>query len=100
MYGANVTWSGVARLAAFKNFSMPFPLVENVVVDPKPPSFESVLIPRRTRPSSSPALSNGTIPLAGVMQPSRKPDFIIAYDASQETDYGWQNGTNLLDTYT
>ncbi|EJT97346.1 FabD/lysophospholipase-like protein [Dacryopinax primogenitus] len=42
--------------------------------------------------------SGQTIPLAGVMQPVRKPDFIIAYDVSQETTYGWQNGTNLIDS--
>ncbi|KZO93399.1 lysophospholipase [Calocera viscosa TUFC12733] len=42
--------------------------------------------------------SGQTIPLAGVMQPARKPDFIIAYDVSQETTYGWQNGTNLIDS--
>jgi len=42
--------------------------------------------------------SGQTIPLAGVMQPSRKPDLIIAFDVSQETTWGWQNGTNLIDS--
>ncbi|KZO93396.1 FabD/lysophospholipase-like protein [Calocera viscosa TUFC12733] len=242
-YGVNVTWSGVASLPAFKNFSIPFPIVENVVVDPNSPSYAGVLIPQAnstiieatpfewgawqgdrigftptkylgtilaggspvntstcvtgfdnagfilasasnawnlwylndisngtegnfakrslsissdkaeehalskrasfafpistieglagvfnqsfnltlgeilTAPYFNPWLGVGgdnatflqlvdgseagqTIPLAGIMQPARKPDLIIAYDASQETAYGWQNGTNLIDSYT
>jgi lysophospholipase len=42
--------------------------------------------------------SGQTIPLAGVMQPARNPDLIMAFDVSQETTWGWQNGTNIIDT--
>lgn len=37
-----------------------------------------------------------TVPLWPVIQPQRKADFIIAFDASGDGTYGWVNGTNLL----
>jgi lysophospholipase len=43
--------------------------------------------------------SGQTIPLWPVIQPERNVDFIIAFDASGETPFGWQNGTNMIDTY-
>ena len=39
-----------------------------------------------------------TIPLWPVIQPQRNVDFIIAFDGSGDETYGWQNGTNLVDT--
>ena len=43
--------------------------------------------------------SGQTIPLWPIIQPAREVDFIIAWDASGETPFGWQNGTNIIDTY-
>jgi lysophospholipase len=43
--------------------------------------------------------SGQTIPFWPLLQPSREVDFIIAFDGSGETPYGWQNGTNMIDTY-
>ncbi|KPI35669.1 Lysophospholipase 1 [Cyphellophora attinorum] len=41
-----------------------------------------------------------TIPLRPLMQPARKLDFIIAYDASSDAvPYNWVNGTNLYNSY-
>jgi lysophospholipase len=43
--------------------------------------------------------SGQTVPLFPVLQSARDVDFIIAWDASAETPYAWQNGTNIIDTY-
>jgi lysophospholipase len=43
--------------------------------------------------------SGQTIPLWPLIQPGRAVDFIIVFDGSTETPLGWQNGTNLIDTY-
>jgi lysophospholipase len=43
--------------------------------------------------------SGQTIPFWPVLQPERNVDFIVAFDASGETPFGWQNGTNMIDTY-
>lgn len=39
-----------------------------------------------------------TIPLRPLLIPERKLDFIIAYDASEDSEYLWVNGTNFLNT--
>lgn len=40
------------------------------------------------------------IPLWGMLQTYRNSDFIIAFDDDEDTSpYGWNNGTNLYDTY-
>ena len=36
-----------------------------------------------------------TIPLRPLIQPARKVDFIVAFDASTDGAYEWVNGTNL-----
>jgi lysophospholipase len=43
--------------------------------------------------------SGQTIPFWPLLQPAREVDFIIAFDGSSETPFGWQNGTNIIDTY-
>ena len=43
--------------------------------------------------------SGQTITLWPIIQPARDVDFIIAWDASGETSFGWQNRTNIIDTY-
>jgi lysophospholipase len=41
-----------------------------------------------------------TIPLWGQIQPARNPSFIIAWDFDNDAPpYGWNNGTNLYNTY-
>lgn len=46
------------------------------------------------------AESGQNIPLWGQIQPARQVDFVIAVDGSGDAQpYGWQNGTNLYDTY-
>lgn len=42
--------------------------------------------------------SGQTVPIWPLIQPDRDVDLIIAFDASGETPYGWQNGTNIIDT--
>jgi lysophospholipase len=42
--------------------------------------------------------SGQTVPIWPLIQPARDVDLIIAFDASGETPYGWQNGTNIIDT--
>jgi lysophospholipase len=44
--------------------------------------------------------SGGGIPVWPQIQPARKSDFIIAWDGSTDAiPFGWQNGTNLHNTY-
>ncbi|KZF25785.1 hypothetical protein L228DRAFT_266236 [Xylona heveae TC161] len=44
--------------------------------------------------------SGQTIPLWGQIQPARSPNFIIAWDSSEDAmPYNWDNGTNLYNTY-
>jgi lysophospholipase len=90
-------------ISLIDGFEQAFNLTENEVlygVYPNPfQGYNNSMINETTLSIVDGSESGQTIPLWPIIQPAREVDFIIAWDASGETPYGWQNGTNIIDTY-